>query len=51
MMDRLNDRLFGILSPSGRYGSKRAIKSKANRKEWWIDAEEALKLGFVDRVE
>lgn len=31
--------------------SKRAIKSKWRRKDWYLGSEEALKLGFVDRVE
>lgn len=31
--------------------SKRAIKTKWRRKDWYLGSEEALKLGFVDRVE
>jgi len=48
--ERLNDRLFNILGERSTL-SARQIKNRANRKEWWIDADEALKLGFVDRVE
>jgi ATP-dependent protease ClpP protease subunit len=50
MMDRLNKRLLGILSERSSLTAKQ-IENRANRKEWWIDADEALKLGFVDRVE
>lgn len=49
-MERLNARLLAILAERSTL-SARAIKSKSSRREWWIDADEALKLGFVDRVE
>lgn len=49
-LERLNDRLLGILAERSTL-TKRQIKARSSRKEWWIDAEEALKLGFVDRVE
>ena len=47
---KLNDRLMGILAERSTL-SARQIYTRANRKEWWLDADEALKLGFVDRVE
>lgn len=50
MMERLNARLFSILADRSTL-TARSIKSRADRKEWWMDAAEALKLGFVDRVE
>ena len=31
--------------------SRRAIKTKWRRKDWYLGSAEALKLGFVDRVE
>ena len=27
-----------------------AIKRRWHRKDWWIDSDEALKLGFVDEI-
>lgn len=29
----------------------RQIKTRAERKEWWLDADEALRLGFVDAIQ
>jgi ATP-dependent Clp endopeptidase proteolytic subunit ClpP len=31
--------------------SERQLRNRWKRKDWWLTAEEALKLGFVDRVE
>lgn len=50
MMERLNDRLLGILADRSKL-TKRQIFTKASRKEWWMDAEEALKVGLVDTIE
>jgi ATP-dependent Clp protease protease subunit len=46
---RLQDRLLSILAERSSL-SKTAIKRRWKRKDWWLDADEALKLGFVDEV-
>jgi ATP-dependent Clp protease protease subunit len=46
----VNDRLYGILAERSKL-SKSQIKARCNRKNAWIDADEALKLGLVDVVE
>lgn len=45
----LQDRLLGILAERSTM-TKRAIKLRWARKNWWIMSPEALKLGFVDEV-
>lgn len=49
LMDRLQDRTLNILAERSTL-TKRQIKNKWERKDWWLDAQEALKLGFVDEV-
>ena len=46
---RLNDRLVGILAAKAKM-SRAAIKNRAKRKDWWVSADEALKIGFCDRL-
>lgn len=50
-VEKLSDKSLKILSD--RSGTAiRTIKSKCkDGKDWWMDAEEALKFGFCDRVE
>lgn len=43
------DRLVDILAERSTL-TKKQIKAKAKRKDWWLTAEEALKLGFADEV-
>lgn len=31
--------------------SRQSILQRSNRKDWWLDAEEALKYGFIDGIE
>lgn len=50
MMKKLNVRLLGILAERSTLTAKQVL-TRATRKEWWLDAEEALALGFVDRIE
>lgn len=48
--NRLQERCVAILAERSTM-SVRQIKNKWKRKDWWLDAEEALKLGFCDEVE
>lgn len=49
-LKQVNDRLYTILS-SRSVITKSKIKARCNRKNAWIDAEEALELGLVDTIE
>ncbi len=49
-LKQVNDRLYTILSERSKI-SKSKIKSRCNRRNAWIDAEEALELGLVDVIE
>lgn len=46
---KLQDRILAIFADRSRL-SKGQIKNRWRRKNWWLDAEEALQLGFVDEV-
>lgn len=46
---KLQDRLLGILAERSSL-SKTQIRNRWKRKNWWLDAPEALTLQFVDRV-
>lgn len=48
--DMLKEELLDILAERSTL-SKRAIKTKWRRKDWYLGSDEALRLGFVDRVE
>lgn len=48
--ERLQDQALDILAERSAL-SRRQIKNRWKRKDWWIDAREALKGGFVDRIE
>lgn len=48
--ERLQKQALKILSERSTL-SERAIKTKWKRKDWWMDAPEALKFGFADRIE
>lgn len=47
---RLNDRLHGILAERSTL-TKRQILSRTKKKDDWLSAEEAVSLGFADKVE
>lgn len=47
---RLQDKLLGILAERSTMTTAQ-IKRKWKKKDWWLDANEALELGFVDRIE
>lgn len=47
--DRIQNRLLNILAERSTLNQKQ-IERRWQRKDWWLDAEEALKLGFVDKV-
>ncbi len=46
---KLQERILFILAERSTMDEKQ-IKSKWNRKNWWIMAEEALELGFIDGI-
>lgn len=50
MWEEVNDRLLTKLTERANI-SKQALKNKVKRKELFLTAEEALKMGFCDRVE
>jgi ATP-dependent Clp endopeptidase proteolytic subunit ClpP len=47
--ERLNDRLIAILAERSTL-SRRTIKNRSARKDWWLDADECVDHGFADRV-
>ncbi len=47
---KLQDRILGILAERSTL-TKRQIKTRWTRKNWWLMADEALELGFIDRIE
>lgn len=47
---RLNERLYDILAERSTL-SKRQILNRTKKKDDWMSAEEAVKLGFADKVE
>jgi ATP-dependent Clp endopeptidase proteolytic subunit ClpP len=46
---RLQERLLSILAERSTL-NKRQIERRWKRRDWWLDADEALKLGFCDRI-
>ena len=49
-MERLLDQAIDILSARSTM-TKRQIKNKMTRTDWWLRADEALELGFCDEVQ
>jgi ATP-dependent protease ClpP protease subunit len=49
LADRLYDRCIGILASRAKL-TPEAIKERADRKDWWLNSDEALEHGFVDLV-
>lgn len=47
--DKLLDRLIGILAERSSL-THRQIKTRIDRRDWWLDSTEAVKLGFADVV-
>jgi ATP-dependent Clp protease protease subunit len=47
---RLNDNLYDILAERSTL-SRKQIKERATRRDWYFSAEEAVKIGFADAVE
>ena len=54
LMELFHDRILGIFEerarPINSKTTKRYIKTRWARKDWWFTAQDALKLGFVDEV-
>jgi len=48
--DMLIDDILDIMAERSNL-SKRQIQTRWRRKDWWMGAEEAVKLGFADRIE
>lgn len=46
---RLQDRCAGILADKSTLSAAQ-IKKKWDRTDWWLDADETVKLGFADRI-
>lgn len=46
---RLQKRLLAILAERSKY-SVQQIAQKWNRKDWWLDADEVVNLGFADEI-
>lgn len=49
LMGRLCDKLVTILAERSTF-SPAQIKTRWKRKDWWLDADECLRYGFVDEV-
>jgi ATP-dependent Clp endopeptidase proteolytic subunit ClpP len=49
LVNRLQDKALDALGERSTM-TKRQIKAKWKRKDWWLDAEEAVELGFADRI-
>lgn len=49
LLERLQDRLVGILAERSTL-TKEEIKDKWLRRDWWLDADEALGLGLIDQI-
>lgn len=50
-MKMIQERVLDIFaSRSGGKVTKAALRRKWSRKDWWLDSDEALRLGIVDRV-
>jgi ATP-dependent protease ClpP protease subunit len=49
LLRKLNDRLYGILAERATM-SPAEMLAKSKYKEWWLDAEEAIKVGFFDSI-
>lgn len=48
-MRKLQSRIYGILASRSTL-SKDEISERAHRRDWWLDAPEALELGFIDQI-
>lgn len=48
-LQRLQDKCLNILASRSTM-TPRQIKNKWKRKDWWLDADEALELGFCDEI-
>lgn len=46
---RLQEKLMAILAERSSM-TPRQIKARMKRKDWWMDAEQALELGFIDAI-
>lgn len=46
---KVQDRILDIFAQRSKL-SKAQIKRRWHRKDWWLDSDEALKLGFIDEI-
>ena len=46
---KIGERILAIFAEKSTL-SKAQIKRRWHRKDWWLDADEALKLGFIDEI-
>lgn len=49
LMKKLHERILALFAERSNL-SRREIERKWKRKDWWLNADEAVKLGFVDEV-
>jgi ATP-dependent Clp endopeptidase proteolytic subunit ClpP len=49
LIDKLEERMLLILAERSTMSAKQ-IKAKCARRDWWLSAQEALKLGFCDEI-
>ena len=49
LVNRLQDRCFDKLADRSKLSAKQ-IRTKVSRKDWWLDAQEALANGFIDEI-
>ena len=49
LVEKLQEKSLNILAERSTM-SKAQIKRKWKRKDWWLDAQEAVELGFADRI-
>jgi ATP-dependent Clp protease protease subunit len=49
LMERLHNQLIGIVAERSHL-TARQVKDKCRRKDWWMNADEALEHGFFDEI-
>lgn len=49
LLDELEQKTYEILADRSKWTAKK-IKERCARKDWWLTADEALSLGFVDEI-
>jgi ATP-dependent protease ClpP protease subunit len=50
LVKKMESKLLRILAHRSEF-NVREMRSRWERKDWWLDAKEALSLGFIDKIE